>query len=1517
MRKFSHFGIIKITLICAFLLFLLVFETINLTALDLCGTKRALYAQDNDYSALNITRICEHVKYLSSLGSRAPGSPGYEKALLYIYQNFLSVGLDPGPFGYFENFTVIVPVVHRINAQIVYPVKFKVEEAWAIYPLGVAPISTSEGGVEGKVVYVGDGSPSSLSGIDLNGSIALIDYDNGGNWINLLSFGVKAVIFIEPDLYNIMQSSLNARLPDAPKLTFKSDWNFVGVPLNVPRIVISQREAQKIISLLSRGEVIINVDLKLEWEDVEATNILGVLTGKRDDEIIVLSAYYDSQSYVIGRAPGADESIGISFLMEMAAYFRRNTPERTLWFLALGSHYGGLKGAREFVEKHFEKVSKNIVLWINFDFSSDSSDLGIFFTGYFYYFEAALLRYTWLKNWLFGSRGKIREILERTGIRISVEDGLVARNWRMYLPVDLNFDHEPYVLAGGVGITIATAHSFRPFSSTPSDTYENTLAVGWKLKNVERQLSFTSVLLMELVNEPSIKSKGIGPTRYAFPPDGGGFVTLVGKVVSFNYSKGWFEGVPNAIVSVRISYFGGAEVAGAAISIGGYAPRFYSLVKTDQEGIFIVYGLPSDTTYLSSAQLGVGVAEVAVPNLIVEAFVFNDKGNILYAPEVWQQRADVFPILFRVDKPQIGSIEAPRLFPVFRCGTLILYDLVPPNNAFGSLVVLDARGHTPPRSFGFVRDSYIEGKDINMIFVPSNVPIEIVLFDQKSSMPIGLLRKGGRYNMEDEGISVNEGQTLSIPATQMLLVNDFYLLNKYRMNFLNRYLVTSYSAQYFLEMAEKYLTKACNSLSAEKYSYLDFYSSMYVAWQYSISAYDYVKGLINETIYSTIFFFFMLVPFSILFTELMFGSKRGLKRILFSIIVFALFSSFLYYFHPGFHLAANIYVTLIGISIIIFLIPILAILGGRVIGLVKSIRREMIGKHFAEIGRFSAIMVSISIGISNMKKRKLRSALTLITVILIIFSLVSLTSIYAMAVIRTIPRPGKIYYNGIMISGFGYLSKSLENVLKAETNDKFILCPRTWIYTSSGFISMLGGQLPGTEIKIINVAEPSFGYKFSSILALTPEDPIFDIGLPALVGTFSALIPDVCAEKTGWKVGDVIYVGGYNLTIIGVFNSLILNDLIDLDQERVTPINWGVQWAGGIQHVPAHSVLIVPYSFASKLGFSPTQIVAKAISEDDVFLAARYLSEKIPFIIYAGNKGQVISFQQQRWFALQGIEHLLLPIIISVLVIFNSILASIYERSREISIYNTLGLSPIHISGLFLAESLVYAVIGVVLGYSIGLIGINIFYRLNVMPQNFYPNFSSTTVILSLLLSILTIILSSIYPIIKASKLATPSIERVWKLKTEPVGDIWVIPLPFTSSVEETDGIIFFLMEYFRAFTTAETGVFRVDRIEFSEAVKDDRMEKTLYAEITLPPYDMGVAQRSYIIAYKEPSEPHYRYVLHLIRKSGALYIWKNAVYKFVDAIRKQLLVWRTLPGSDKLEIIERAKRELMRGGQL
>jgi len=1472
-------------------------------------------------NSMDVDAIRDHVRYLSDLGCRTPGYLGYQKAASYIYKSFVDNGLEPASYGYFENFTVLVPIVQEAAIQVLTPTVIAFDNISAMYPMGLNLGRTPPEGIEGRLVYIGKASLHELDGKDLNGSIVLVDYENSGNWIRSVMFGAKAVVFIEPRKYDSVQCSLNSRLSDAPQLVFRVGANHLGIPMNIPRLVLPEEDAQTLINLLSSGDVTLRVRIKASWEEKQASNIIGVIPGKKE-EAVVLSAYYDSQSYVVGRAPGADQAIGIATLMELAAYFRANPPERTIWFLALGSHYGGLKGAREFVERHFMDVSGKIGMWVNLDLVSDMSDVGIFFAGYYYYFEASLLRFTWLRDRLFGSPSDVQDILGQLNIGITVENGLRVRVWRTYLPSDLIFDHEPYVLAGGVGITVATTNSFRTLSSTPSETYENTLGLPKRFENTRKQAKFVASLTLSLVNGPEFRNRGLGPTRYASQPNAGGFITLTGKVVRYDYTKGWFEKVAHALVSVRASHVGGAEVAGAGVSIGGsHSPRFYSLCRADENGIFVVRGLPSETTYTGAHQLGVGVAEVATPNIVVEAFVFDEKGEIVYAPELWQQRSDIYPISFRVDSGRIGSPDAPRYFPVFPCGTLVFFNLIPPVNSLGGISILDSRGHTPPTSYGYVRDSLIEGEDINMVFVPENVPIEVIIYSPEMPFPQGALTNASSKRPEGDGFSVNLGETRMVLATTFGLVTDFHLLDRQRLDVTSRYMATSTSALQFSDMANRLLIEAAQYSSADGgFNYTRSIYAFYAAWQGEINAYEFTRRLIFEIISSTLFFFILLIPFSILFVEFAFPQKSGLRRVAYACGVFAFFTSLLYLFHPGFHLATNIYIMLVGIAIIVFVMPVVGILWGRILNFIKAFRKEIVGKHFAEISRFSAILMSFSMGISNMRKRKLRTALTITTIILITFSLISLTSIYTISIVRTIPSPGETYYNGIMISEFRYLPLHLENFLKMEIGNESTICPRSWIYTSSGFASMLGGQIAGTEIKVIGPAdsrgEPT--YFFSALLALAPEDPIFDQrvsmtnytgSMSAIVGTHACMIPQEAAERCGWEIGDVLYVGGYNLTIVGVFNSAILNSLVDLDQQEVTPINWGVQWAGGVQHILSQSVLIVPYSLAEKWGYPPMQVVAKFSNSSRVFSVAQDLSNKLPFVVYAGREGRKADFQQQAWFSLRGMEQLALPLAIAILVIFNAMLASVYERKSEISTCSSLGLSPLHVAGLFLSETFVYSVIAAVFGYIAGLMGTNFLYTLKLMPTDFYPNFSSMTVIITVSISMLTTIASSAYPVVKASRLVTPSVERVWKLRTKPHGDNWDIPLPFTSSAEETDGVMLFLIEFFEAFTTAEVGAFRTDYLTSSESVEGTLVKKEIIVDTTLPPFDMGVSQSVHVVAHKQIHEANYKYAVQLVRKSGALYMWQKAVYRFVDSLRKQLLIWRTLPAADKLEIMERDRK--------
>ena len=66
-----------------------------------------------------------------------------------------------------------------------------------------------------------------------------------------------------------------------------------------------------------------------------------------------------------------------------------------------------------------------------------------------------------------------------------------------------------------------------------------------------------------------------------------------------------------------------------------------------------------------------------------------------------------------------------------------------------------------------------------------------------------------------------------------------------------------------------------------------------------------------------------------------------------------------------------------------------------------------------------------------------------------------------------------------------------------------------------------------------------------------------------------------------------------------------------------------------------------------------------------------------------------------------GMGNIMIPLIISALIVLNTMITSVYERKKEIAVYTSIGMAPTHVSFLFIAEAIAFAVISVVVGYLI------------------------------------------------------------------------------------------------------------------------------------------------------------------------------------------------------------------------
>ncbi|MBQ9366818.1 MAG: ABC transporter permease, partial [Victivallales bacterium] len=238
-------------------------------------------------------------------------------------------------------------------------------------------------------------------------------------------------------------------------------------------------------------------------------------------------------------------------------------------------------------------------------------------------------------------------------------------------------------------------------------------------------------------------------------------------------------------------------------------------------------------------------------------------------------------------------------------------------------------------------------------------------------------------------------------------------------------------------------------------------------------------------------------------------------------------------------------------------------------------------------------------------------------------------------------------------------------------------------------------------------------------------------------------------------------------------------------------------------------------------------------------------------------------------------------------------LGSVADRKKEIYTFSALGLAPKHVATLFFAESMVYALIGGLGGYllaqgTLKLLGIASEYGLVRVPE---MNMSSTNTIVTILIVMATVLISSIYPAIKASKSANPGLMRIWR-PPEPKGDVLDLVFPFTVSQYDITGVVAFLQEHFGNHTDTGLGRFMTSEV----ALVKDSDGLGLNAGLALAPFDLGVSQK--FALRSTPSEiPGIDEVRVILKRvSGQPKDWQRLNKVFLDDLRQQFLIWRSIP---------------------
>jgi len=338
-------------------------------------------------------------------------------------------------------------------------------------------------------------------------------------------------------------------------------------------------------------------------------------------------------------------------------------------------------------------------------------------------------------------------------------------------------------------------------------------------------------------------------------------------------------------------------------------------------------------------------------------------------------------------------------------------------------------------------------------------------------------------------------------------------------------------------------------------------------------------------------------------------------------------------------------------------------------------------------------------------------------------------------------------------------------------------------------------------------------------------------------------------------------------------------------------------------HMPPDWCVIVPNDFARSMGSSLRSIaVGMEGTEDDIKSTLERYIEHINLIIFAGIADESYLYSSRGALSVKGLAALVVPMAIAALIVFNTMLGSVYERVREIFIYASVGLAPAHIGALFFAESSVYAVVGAIVGYLLGQV-VAKFVTLHGILTGLNLNYSSTAAVWTTMIVVAIVMLSTIYPARKAGQLSVPDETRKMRLP-RAVGDNWDFDFPFTVSSAEALPVNMFLLEYFEAHDEDSIGRFISGESALRSETGDLGESYTLEALVWVSPLDAGISQSVRIETVPSPTDERLHLMrFHIHRESGEHDTWQRMNTGFLRAIRKQLLVWRLVSHDHKKEL--------------
>ena len=1119
---------------------------------------------------------------------------------------------------------------------------------------------------------------------------------------------------------------------------------------------------------------------------------------------------------------------------------------------------------------------------VSLHLSSHGDGIGAFSQGWLYPLKETVNRqgvYSTLAEVL---RRSAADVQKAMGLPALFQDTLQAshqRPWQSYFPDQPFMGGEVSALAGYLGVSLATVNDARSLWGTPYDRPE---AVNWK--QAAQQSALVSGLIRSLAQAPQLHT-GRMPAN--------GFSTLTGRANFLRQSE-LFADQP-APGSVIMAYHGPG--------------RYYTMVDT--MGTFQIRGI-ADKRHL-------------LDNVILEGYRFNqESGAAEWAVDKKQTGLYAYRVAMRRNAVETNLV-------MFACKESTIFNLIEPRSFryLTRMQLLDGRREALPLRYWWSRiDTRVS--TIASIYLEPGTRFKMTLSDTVFNKKV-ILTNATSTHPEGSGYLVDDWPFLH--HTELKVARDMWELLDPRIANLETHGIFNERIRNLHREGTTSLKEATKALEEKKYD--KFSEEARRSWALAIRVYEHVETTQKDVLFGVLFYIALFVPFAFCLERLLFGYSDIYKRVIAFSGILLLLIALIYQVHPAFQLAYNPMVVILAFFIMGLSLMVTLIIFFRFEGEMVRLQRQAGHMKAVEISPWKAFVAAFFLGVSNLRRRRIRTALTCITLIILTFTIMSFTTV------KTMRQHGRLWYQssapyqGFLLKNLNWQNLPPEalGIISNAFEGKGEVTPRIWLESED--------RTRTTRIAVrykdqVQEAQGLIGLGAGEA-RVTRIDQTLARGRWLQEGDRHAvLLSERMAGNLGIDLkrpeGTVVLLWGTPFDVVGIFSGEKFEKQLDLDGEFLTPVTFPSEVSMGrteaeieaaesgadvqafqsqYRHVSGDLTVIIPYRTLLAAGGHLKSVAVRPHSLINIQAEAKELTDRCGLSLFCGEPEGTFLYSARNTLSYSGIPNIVIPLIISVFIVLNTMIGSVYERKREIGIYTSVGLAPSHVSFLFIAEALAFAVLSVVLGYLLAQSTAS-FFATSSLWAGITVNYSSLAGVAAMFLVILVVLVSVIYPSRVAAQIAIPDVNRSWKLP-ESDGNLLEVTLPFLMKYREHRSTGGYLYDYFKGYQDVSQGAFSTGDIDFAfvcpappvknnltpGAAEDPYCGEAclrLYTQVWLAPFDFGIKQQVEVQFCPAEEEPGFLEIKILLKRlAGEANVWRRTNKAFLHALRRQLLMWRSL----------------------